>query len=115
MMQYGLNPCIGYLHKSSENRPILVFDLIEQFRPIAIDRVVIAMLNLKEKIIVDKNGILNEESRKKMAVNFLERLHDRFTYHKKDTSIAEQMEERVKLLIKAIQNEKKYKSFLWDA
>jgi len=115
IIQYGLNPCIGYLHKSSENRPVLVFDLIEQFRPIAVDRVVIATVNLKEKILINKNGLLADESRKKTATNFLERLHDRFTYHKKDTSLMEQMEVRVKLLIKAINNKKKYKSFLWDA
>ncbi|MCS7098704.1 MAG: CRISPR-associated endonuclease Cas1 [Candidatus Methanomethyliaceae archaeon] len=38
----GLNPYVGFLHKSRSGRMSLVFDLMEEFRPIAVDKPLIA-------------------------------------------------------------------------
>ncbi|MEM2405469.1 MAG: CRISPR-associated endonuclease Cas1 [Candidatus Methanomethylicia archaeon] len=34
----GLNPYVGFLHKPKAGKMVLVFDLMEEFRPIAVDR-----------------------------------------------------------------------------
>lgn len=41
----GLDPFIGYLHVTAYSRPSLVLDLMEEFRPLIVDSVVIRMIN----------------------------------------------------------------------
>jgi group II intron reverse transcriptase/maturase/CRISPR-associated endonuclease Cas1 len=69
-----LNPYISYLHVSASNKPTLSFDLVEVFRQQAVDRVVITMLQKKEKLVAH-DGILDKETRSKLAANIYERLH----------------------------------------
>jgi len=69
-----LNPYISYLHSQQDGKPTLVFDLIEPFRAQAVDRVVISMLQKGEKLSIN-DGVLNDETRKKLSINILERLH----------------------------------------
>jgi CRISPR-associated protein Cas1 len=47
----GLDPHIGFLHRLEYNRPSLALDLMEEFRPLIVDSVVLRCLN---------NGILQE-------------------------------------------------------
>lgn len=46
--QAGLDPYIGYLHGVRPGKPSLALDLMEEFRPLLADRLVITMLNRKE-------------------------------------------------------------------
>jgi len=48
----GLDPYVGFLHQLSYNRPNLALDLMEEFRPVVVDSVVLRCLN---------NGILQPE------------------------------------------------------
>jgi len=41
----GFNHFVGYLHSSFYGRPALALDLVEEFRPIIVDSVVLNMLN----------------------------------------------------------------------
>lgn len=41
----GLNPYAGYMHEDSENHPTLASDLMEEWRPIIIDSIVVRMFN----------------------------------------------------------------------
>lgn len=41
----GLDPHIGFLHQLNYNRPSLALDLVEEFRPIIVDSVVLRCLN----------------------------------------------------------------------
>lgn len=69
-----LNIGISFLHVCSTSKPSLAFDFIEMFRQQAVDRVVISMLQKKEKINLN-NGWLDNESRAKLTQNIYERLH----------------------------------------
>ena len=48
----GLDPYVGFLHQLSYNRPSLALDLVEEFRPLIVDSVVLRCLN---------NGILTQD------------------------------------------------------
>ena len=39
----GLDPAIGLLHVDGDNRPSLALDLIEEFRPLVVDQVVLTL------------------------------------------------------------------------
>ncbi len=62
-----LNPMSGFLHSFQTGKPVLVYDLIEEFRSSVVDRSIFTMLRRGEKIAVEEDGMLNQESRKKIA------------------------------------------------
>ncbi|MEM0272585.1 MAG: CRISPR-associated endonuclease Cas1 [Thermoprotei archaeon] len=47
----GLNPYIGFLHAPRTGKMSLVFDLMEEFRPIAVDRPLITLAKTKQETI----------------------------------------------------------------
>lgn len=44
----GLDPCVGYLHAERPGRPSLALDLMEEFRPILADRLVLSLINRRQ-------------------------------------------------------------------
>lgn len=46
--QVGLDPCIGYLHGVRPGKPSLALDLMEEFRPLIVDRLVLTLFNRKQ-------------------------------------------------------------------
>lgn len=44
----GLDPSVGFLHADRPGRPSLALDLMEEFRPLIADRLVVAMINRKQ-------------------------------------------------------------------
>ena len=46
----GLNPYLGFLHKPRGGRPALVLDLMEEFRPVSVDRPLIGLARTDRKI-----------------------------------------------------------------
>lgn len=69
-----LNPMSGFLHSFQTGKPVLVYDLIEEFRSSVVDRSIFTMLRRGEKIAVEEDGMLNQESRKKIARAIIGRL-----------------------------------------
>jgi len=44
----GLDPQVGYLHVLRPGRPALALDLMEEFRPLLADRLVLALINRQQ-------------------------------------------------------------------
>lgn len=44
----GLDPQVGFLHTIRPGRPSLALDLMEEFRPIAADRLAVSLINLRQ-------------------------------------------------------------------
>jgi len=112
VIKIGLNPQYSYLHKEQDGKPTLVFDLIEQFRASAVDRVVVALVNKKIKIELDADCRITDACRKVVAEQFLNRLHSYFNYEKTESSIMEQINLRVRMLKEYLCENGKYKSFV---
>jgi len=47
----GLNPYLGFLHKPRAGKMALVFDLMEEFRPVCVDRPLIALARNKPQVL----------------------------------------------------------------
>jgi CRISPR-associated endonuclease Cas1 len=80
----GLSLHISYLHALDENKPTLIYDMIEEFRAFIVDRTIFTMINQKEYLKLDKNGMLDTKTKQKIAKNVLERIGS-YTRHKKAT------------------------------
>ena len=76
----GLDPYIGYLHTSQFGKPALALDVMEPFRTIVVDSVVLSLLNngmLKPKNFHEELGAwqLTDEGRRIFLAKFEERLN----------------------------------------
>ena len=81
----GYDPYIGFLHRSDYGRPALALDLIEEFRSIIADSVVLTVLNkgvLSVEDFEDRMGscFLNDVGRKKFYRAYEERRHEMITH-----------------------------------
>lgn len=77
----GFDHYVGYLHSSFYGRPSLALDLVEEFRPIIVDSVVLTLLNkrmlaLKDFVVELGAYRLKDEQRKVFFTQFEERLNE---------------------------------------
>jgi CRISPR-associated protein Cas1 len=70
----GLDPYGGFLHADRSGKPSLVLDLIEEFRPIAVDRLVFGLANRAFKIEQDEKGLLSADTRRSLAEKTLQHI-----------------------------------------
>lgn len=108
----GLNPYIGMLHQPGYGKPALALDLVEEFRPIVIDSVVISMLNnrmLKESDFTIEVGAyrLSDAARRRYLEQIEARLsetiqHPTFAYR---ATYRRSIELQVRLLAKTLMGE----------
>ncbi|HET8909991.1 MAG TPA: type I-D CRISPR-associated endonuclease Cas1d [Ktedonobacteraceae bacterium] len=81
----GFDSYVGYLHSSVYGRPALALDLVEEFRPVIVDSVVLTLLNnrmlTKEDFLVELGAYrLKKEPRKIFLTRFEERLNEEITH-----------------------------------
>jgi CRISPR-associated protein Cas1 len=77
----GFDHFVGYLHSSFYGRPALALDLVEEFRPIIVDSVVLTLLNKRmltlNDFLVELGAYrLKDERRKVFFTQFEERLNE---------------------------------------
>lgn len=70
----GLDPYAGFLHADRPGKPSLVLDFIEEFRQIAVDRVVFGLANRAYKIGQSSDGLLTKDTRRDFAEKILSHL-----------------------------------------
>jgi CRISP-associated protein Cas1 len=81
----GLDPYIGYLHEVTRGQPAMVLDLMEEFRALVADNVVLSVLNNREiqrKDFTESLGafLLSDGGRKTFLQAFERKLSDEFTH-----------------------------------
>ncbi len=81
----GFDQFIGYLHSSSYGRPALALDLMEEFRPLIVDSVVLTLINnrmlMPGDFMVELGAYrLKKEPRKVFLTRFEERLNEEVTH-----------------------------------
>ncbi len=78
----GLDPAVGFLHRDRPGRPGLALDLMEEFRPVIADRLVLSLINRRQ---VDSKGftkaqngavVMDDATRKTVLVEYQNRKQD---------------------------------------
>ncbi len=78
----GLDPQVGFLHTDRPGRPSLACDLMEEFRPIFVDRLVLKLINLKQikvkDFVQDFSGAfrMKDETRKLILTEYQKAKHE---------------------------------------
>lgn len=76
----GLDPYAGFLHTDRSGKPSLVLDLIEEFRQIAVDRLVFGLATRSFSVEQTEDGQLTTETRRSLADKILEHLEATVRY-----------------------------------
>ncbi|MCX8013781.1 MAG: type I-C CRISPR-associated endonuclease Cas1c [Rectinema sp.] len=82
----GLDPAVGFLHRDRPGRPGLALDLMEEFRPIIADRLVLSLINRRQVgpqgFKKAENGavVMDDTTRKTVLVEYQNRKQDEI-YH----------------------------------
>ena len=104
ILRAGLNPMISFLHGTERQSPSLVYDLIEEFRPQAVDRVLVSLVGRGERLAM-AGKFLDGPTKKKVLRNILERLHLPIKFRKYEMSLAEIIKYQAEQLAKYLQNQ----------
>jgi CRISPR-associated protein Cas1 len=83
----GMDPYAGFIHTDRPGKPSLVLDLIEEFRQIAIDRLVFGLANRHFTVETNAQGRLSEATRRSLAEKVLEHLESGFRYESKSYTL----------------------------
>ena len=82
----GLDPAVGFLHRDRPGRPGLALDIMEEFRPVIADRLVLSMINRRQ---LGKKGFakaasgavsMNDDTRKTILTEYQSRKQEKI-YH----------------------------------
>ena len=112
IIQAGLNPMAGFLHSYQRAKPVLVYDLVEEFRPLAVDRGIFTLLNRGQKLELEENGLLAAESRKKIAKSVIGCLSSEVCFKGHRLSLEDVIKEQALNIKKHLYNNAKYRPFL---
>lgn len=70
----GLDPFAGFIHADRPGKPSLSLDLIEEFRSVGVDRLVIGLVNRHFEVKMTAEGYMDDETRRKFAEKMVEHL-----------------------------------------
>jgi CRISP-associated protein Cas1 len=115
-----LDPAVGFLHAERPGRPSLALDLMEELRPVVVDRLVVATLRLGQFKPSDFETLptgecrLTENARRRFLIEYQERKKDLIAHPLAAESIPYAMVPllQARLLARAIRGEIEYVPFL---
>ena len=90
----GLDPQVGYLHTLRPGRPALALDLMEEFRPVLADRLVLSLINrrqLQRADFIEREGgaiHLTDNARKEVILAYQNRKQDEIQHKIAERKIA---------------------------
>ena len=121
LAQRGLQPYVGFLHKERKGHPALASDLLEEWRPVLVDSLVLSLLwgnRLREEHFLPpdaRGGVYLREDGRRLFLNaYEERLNRESGYGGRTISYREALRQQVLALHRAVLEEKTayYKAFV---
>jgi CRISPR-associated endonuclease Cas1 len=111
LIRGGLNVAIGFLHKPQPGKPALLYDMVEEFRAAAVDRVVFSMLNLGKSYQATDQG-LALDTKHDLARSVLRRIQSPTRYHGESLPLEQVMDHQARLLVSYLQGREEYRPFV---
>ena len=106
-----LNPFNSLIHVRQDNKPTLVYDMVEIFRSQVVDRVVISLIQKRHELEV-RNGLLTDETRRLLVKSVMERLSRYEKYQGVEMTMAQIILRQARLLAKAFEGIEKFKPYV---
>ncbi len=112
LLRAGLHPQLSFLHSFQKSKPTLVFDLIEEFRAPVVDRTVLTLFSRREKVEVNSEGFLTEETRQRLITRIHERLSSIVSFRSQDLKLEEIILHQAQAIVRDLKGEKSYRPYL---
>lgn len=112
LLKAGLLPQISFLHTLQKDKPALVYDLMEEFRPQVVDRSVLTMLARHEPVAIDERGLLSEETRKRLITQVHDRLATLIRFRGRELKLDEVIQHQADLLVRHLKGDGQYRPFV---
>jgi CRISP-associated protein Cas1 len=82
----GLDPAVGYLHRDRPGRPGLALDLMEEFRPVVADRLILSLINRRQVKgngfrVSESGAVLMDEETRKILLSEYQRRKQKEVFH----------------------------------
>lgn len=118
----GLDPQVGFLHRDRPGRPSLSLDIMEEFRPVLADRLVLSLINLKQ---IQSDGFkktepgavnMDDGTRKTLLATYQKRKQDeiRHPFLNEQVSIGLLVHIQARLLARFLRGDiDAYPPFIW--
>ncbi|MEW6035032.1 MAG: CRISPR-associated endonuclease Cas1 [Candidatus Micrarchaeota archaeon] len=115
----GLDPYLGFLHSDRYGKPSMVLDLIEEFRPVIVDRAVVTLF--AHNMMAEKDfeqgigtGRLTKSGRDKILSAVLERLHTKITLDEEQVELQDIILRQARQVAHAVLDEKqRFRPFIY--
>lgn len=102
----GLDPYAGFVHVDRPGKPSLVLDVIEEFRQIAVDRVVFGLAVRNFTVDQDKQGRLSDDTRRAYADHIIGHLEATVRYEGKRHSLRQVIQMQARRLAAFLRGER---------
>lgn len=112
VLKAGLMPQVSFLHALQKDKPTLVYDLMEEFRPQIVDRTVLTMIARREPIAVDEQGKLTEETRRRLITRIQDRLATLIRFRGRELKLDEVIQHQAQLLVRHLKGAQTYRPFV---
>jgi CRISPR-associated protein Cas1 len=118
----GLDAAVGFLHRDRPGRPGLALDLIEEFRPLIVDRLVLSLINRRQVapsgFTVSASGavVMDDNTRRTVLTAYQKRKQDTITHPflEEKTTIGLLIHLQARLLARHLRGDlDAYPPFLW--
>ncbi len=76
----GLDSFAGFIHADRPGKPSLTLDMMEEFRSVAVDRLVIGLVNRRYNVVMTEQGRLQDDIRRSFAGKVTEHLQATVRY-----------------------------------
>ena len=104
----GLDPYAGFLHIDNPRRPALVMDLMEEFRQVVVDRVVIRFVNSVEKPEgILERGLISRKHRRDFVAMIFQRLEEKISFEDRRLPIIAHIHSQVTKLAEYLMDRRK--------
>ncbi len=116
----GLDPYLGCFHSIDYGRPALAFDLMEEWRAVIVDALVLSVINRKvisrDNFAIEEEGVyLSSEGWQKFITQFERKMNEKVTHPEREEKISYRayIEDQVRRFCRDIKGEEEYKAVVF--
>ncbi len=111
-LQKRLNPSESIIHVPQNNKPTFIYDIIELFRSQAVDRVVISLIQKKTPLSINKNGMLDDNTKNHLIQSISERMVRYERYRSVETKFSDIITRQINDIASYINNDSNFKPYI---
>lgn len=115
VVKAGLNPYISFLHAFQNDKPTLIYDLVEEFRQPFVDKAIFSILTKGKKgldLKINNEGMLSKETRDRVTVSVLKRLSSLIKFRGKKIKAEEVIYAQINALVLYLKGKENYMPFI---